>query len=48
MMVTKRFYNAPSVEVFTKVRRMSLLNSLSADIIFDDMEDGGDIEGSAI
>lgn len=48
MVETKQFYTAPSVVIFTRVRNMSLLNSLSADLIFDEMEDGGEVEGSAI
>lgn len=48
MLDAKQRYSSPSVEILSRLQGMSLLNSLSADIVFDDMEDGGEIEGTGI
>lgn len=48
MVRTRLFYTAPSVEMITEMPQMNLLNSLSANLVFDDMEDGGEYEGEEI
>lgn len=45
MVATKLGYTPPTIHVINVVQNMSLLNSLSANLVFDDMEDGGEYEG---
>lgn len=48
MTEAKLLYSAPSVEMITEMPQMNLLGSLSANLVFDDMEDGGEYEGEEI
>lgn len=48
MVRTKLLYTAPTVDIIAELSKMSLLNSLSANIAFEDMEDGGEYEGEEI
>lgn len=45
---TKQLYTAPSVDMIAEMPQMNLLGSLSANLVFEDMEDGGEIIGEEI